>query len=129
MRVVLSAVAASLLLMLANHGFSQAALDRAAATKTSMELLVFEHPDCTYCQAFRSRVVPRYQASPHAAEAPLRFIDISRSDTGRLGLASPITMLPTAVLMKEGREMDRIAGYWAPDNFFKMVGLIISRAE
>jgi thioredoxin-related protein len=129
MRVMLSVVAASLLVILASHGFSQAALNGAATPRASMELLVFEHPDCTYCQAFRARVVPRYQASPHATEAPLRFVDISRSDTGRLALASPITMLPTAVLMREGREVDRIAGYWAPDNFFKMVGLIIGRGE
>lgn len=129
MRGMFSAVAASLLLILANVGFGQAALDGATANRTSMELLVFEHPDCTYCQAFRSRVAPRYQASPQAAEAPLRFVDISRSDTGRLALKSPIAMVPTAVLMKDGREVDRIAGYWAPDNFFKMVTYIIGTAE
>ena len=27
------------------------------------------------------------------------------------------------------QEVDRIAGYWGPDNFFKMVAYIIARAE
>ena len=38
-------------------------------------------------------------------------------------------MVPTAVLIKDGREVDRIAGYWAPDNFFKMVAYIRAKAE
>ena len=38
-------------------------------------------------------------------------------------------MVPTAVVMKDGREVDRIAGYWGSDNFFKMVTFIIGRAE
>ena len=30
-------------------------------------------------------------------------------------------MLPTVVLMLEGREIDRIVGYWGPDSFFKLL--------
>lgn len=129
MRFVLSALAACVLVLAASHSFGRAAVDMVATTRTSMELVVFEHPDCTYCQAFRSRVAPRYQGSPQAVAAPLRFLDISKSDADRLALKSPITMVPTAAVMKDGREVDRIAGYWAPDNFFKMVTLIIGRAE
>ena len=129
MRAVFTAVAAALLLTLANYGLGRAAVDTGSKAKTSMELLVFEHPDCTYCQVFRSRVVPRYEQSPHAAEAPLRFIDIVKSDIDRLPLRSPITMVPTVVVMKDGQEVDRIAGYWGPDNFFKMVAYIIGKAE
>ena len=44
-------------------------------------------------------------------------------------LNGPITMVPTAVLVKQGREVDRIPGYWGPDNFFKMVSYLISKAE
>lgn len=137
MRVFFSIVAASVLLVLASlglglglgQGLSMAAVDNATGAKTSMELLVFEHPDCTYCQVFRSTVAPRYQNSQQAAAAPLRFFDIAKSDTDRLVLNSPITMVPTAVLMKDGREVDRIAGYWGPDNFFKMLTFIIAKAE
>ena len=129
MRTILAAAAAALVLGLATQGFGRAAVDASIATRTSMELLVFEHPDCTHCQTFRSRVAPAYRQSPQAAEAPLRFVDVTATDTDRLALKSPISMVPTAVLMKDGREVDRIAGYWRSDNFFKMVTYIIGKAE
>ena len=129
MRAVVAAVAAALVLGLAIHGPGRAAVDAAIGTRTSMELLVFEHPDCNYCQVFRHRVAPRYRQSTQEAEAPLRFVDVTGTDTDRLALKSAITMVPTAVLMKDGREVDRIAGYWGSDNFFKIVTYIIGRAE
>ena len=38
-------------------------------------------------------------------------------------------MLPTAVLMQGGREIDRIVGYWGPDNFFKLLAHMRAKAE
>jgi thioredoxin-related protein len=133
MRLVLSAAVAGLIVALASFGSGSAAVDLAKPGSARMELVIFEHPDCTYCQVFRARVVPRYMNSDHANEAPLRFIDIATTgaNTGARGvtLNGPITMVPTAVLVKQGREVDRIPGYWAPDNFFKMVSFLISKAE
>jgi thioredoxin-like negative regulator of GroEL len=119
-----------LVIGLAIQGPGRAAVDTMTAARPSMELLVFEHPDCTTtCQAFRSRIAPRYRQSPHGAEAPLRFVDITGADADRIALNAPIRMVPTVVVMKNGREVDRIAGYWGPDNFFKMVTYIIGKAE
>jgi thioredoxin-related protein len=129
MRLVLSAAVAGLLVALANLGSGTAAVDLAKPGSARMELVVFEHPDCTYCQVFRARVVPRYMNSDHANDAPLRFIDIAQSEARGVTLNGPITMVPTAVLVKQGREVDRIPGYWGPDNFFKMVSYLISKAE
>ena len=120
MRAVIAGVAAALVLGLAIHGPGRAAVNATIGARTSMELLVFEHPDCTHCKTFRSRVAPRYRQSPQEAEAPLRFVDVTGTDTDRLALKSP---------MKDGREVDRIAGYWGSDNFFKMVTAIIGSAE
>ena len=129
MSMVLRAAVAVLAVLFASHGLGRAAVDTATSSGKSMELVVFEHPDCTYCPVFRSNVAQRYQSSPQGAEAPLRFVDIAKSDTGRYTLKMPITMVPTAVLIKDGREVDRIAGYWGPDSFFKMVTYIIGKAE
>jgi thioredoxin-related protein len=129
MPMVLRAAVAVLAVLFASHGLGRAAVDTTTASSKAMELVVFEHPDCTYCPIFRSSVAQRYQSSPQAAEAPLRFIDIAKSDSGRYALKSPITMVPTAVLIKDGQEVDRIAGYWGPDSFFKMVAYIIGKAE
>jgi thioredoxin-related protein len=114
-------------LLCGHSAITKAGLD-ATARVSALELLVFEHPDCTYCQVFRRDVAPQYLRSPHAAEAPMRFIDIAKVDTSALGLKEPLTMLPTAVLMKEGREIDRITGYWGRDTFIKMLAYLLARA-
>jgi thioredoxin-related protein len=129
MRVLALALAASLALAITFHEPSRAAVGFETITASAMELVVYEHPDCTYCQVFRARVVPRYLKSDFAADAPLRFVNIAISGNKSAALNGPITMVPTSVLMKDGREIDRIAGYWAPDNFFKAVESLIGKAE
>jgi thioredoxin-related protein len=130
MRLLVSAFVAGLLFMLAGQGPGRAAVDATkAGARPAMELLVYEHPDCTYCQVFRARIAPRYAKSGHAAEAPLRFVDIAGAAPPGIVLRSPIAQVPTTVLVKDGREVDRIPGYWAPDNYFKMVDFLISRVE
>lgn len=96
----------------------------------SVELVVFEHADCQYCRVFRSDVAPRYASGTQAERAPLRFINIEHTGThGIGGLNASIHMVPTFVLMQEGREVDRIVGYWSPDNFFKMVAYMLMKTE
>jgi thioredoxin-related protein len=128
MRAPLAAMAAALVLGLASHGFGRAGIEP-ASRPPAMELVVFEHSDCSYCEVFRDRIAPQYRQSTSGAQAPLRFIDISRTGAEVAALKAPISMVPTAVVLKDGREVDRIAGYWAPDNFFKMVAFIIDQAE
>jgi thioredoxin-related protein len=129
MRALLSALAAGLLLLMTCSGAGRAALDAAAAPGEGIELLVFEHSDCTYCRVFRRDVLPKYKSSGTGASVPLRFVDIEKSDLSALGLKSRIHVLPTAVLMKDGSEVDRIVGYWGPDNFFKLLAHMLIKVE
>jgi len=129
MRALLSALAAGLLLLMACNGASRAALDAAEAPGDGIELLVFEHSECTYCRVFRRDVLPRYESSIPGTSVPLRFVDIEKSDLSALGLRSRIYVVPTAVLMKDGKEVDRIAGYWAPDSFFKLLAHMLIKVE
>ena len=93
------------------------------------EILVFERENCGYCDLFRDTVAQRYKAGPHAQSMPMRFIDIDKADTDALGLKSRLTMLPTAVVMKDGAEVDRVPGLTAPDTFFSLVQHILRRAD
>jgi thioredoxin-related protein len=128
MRAFLVALTAALVLAVSCSSAGRAALDGAAARQHGLELLVFEHTDCTYCRVFRRDILSRYQSTAAAAEVPIRFIDLEKADTSSLGLNSPIVMLPTAVVMKDGREVDRIAGYWGPENFFRLLAHIVAKA-
>jgi thioredoxin-related protein len=109
----------------------QAAREEAAVVKgaSGIELLVFEHPDCIYCQVFRRDVLPRYMNSDFAARAQLRFVDIAHFDESHLVLKARIAVVPTAVLMKDGAEMERIVGYTGPDTFFKLLSHLLLSAD
>ena len=124
-----AAIVACLMLALAWANLGRAALDLAPARTPPVEIIVFEHADCVYCRVFRRDVLPRYRHAVPDGKVPLRFVDIAAGDTASLGLNARIDTLPTAVLMKDGREVDRIVGYWAPDTFFQLLSHILARIQ
>lgn len=108
------------------------ATDRTAAHAPldgSVQLVVFEAEGCVYCNLFRRHVLPAYSASPRGREVPLRFLDLNAPDAGRVGLEAPVDLLPTAVLLRNNREVGRIPGYVAPESFFHAVNHLMSRIE
>jgi hypothetical protein len=121
-------LAASLILAFFAIGAGQAALNPATVRGPIIELLVYEHRDCVYCQLFRRDVLPRYQQGV-AAELPIHFVDIASAGNEGPGLNRKVDTLPTAILMREGREIDRIVGYWGPDSFFKLLAHLRAMAE
>lgn len=126
-RAVIFAAAVSLLLLSLGLHVGRAGLSLAPARTPPIELVVFERTGCTYCRVFRRDVVPKYRVAVRGNAVPLRFVDIDAVDPATLALVSRIDTLPTAVLMRDGREVDRIVGYWAPDTFFKLLSHILAR--
>lgn len=100
-----------------------------AAAKSGLELLVFEREDCHICEIFRRQIGSRYAMAPVATEAPMRYIDIDKVDLDKIRLKSRLTMLPTVVLMQNGREVERINGLTAPDTFFTLVQHMMNRVD
>lgn len=100
-----------------------------AVPQGDLELLVFEVDGCTYCEVMRRDVLPRYRASASGAEAPMRFIDINQVDTDKLALRGTVQVVPTAVLMKNGKEVDRVERYFGPEMFFQIVARMIEQAR
>ena len=127
MRLLLSLLALGATLLLADHYAGRPAV-AAAPPAPATELLVFEHPQCSYCQVFREHVLPKYHIAARISAPPLRFVDVAQDDTGSLGLSARIGMVPTAVVMRDGREVGRIEGYWGSANFFRMLAHILDGA-
>jgi hypothetical protein len=122
--IVVSAIA------LSPHG--HAARDvSSVSTKTGprLEILVFEAEACSYCEIFRRDVAPGYRLAPIAASAPLRFIDVGKVDLDRIGLARRVEILPTTVLMRDGQEVERIAGLTAADTYYVLIRNMIAKNE
>jgi len=96
-----------------------------AVTPPRLELLVLEIETCAYCPLVRDLIKRRYEATPLARTAPMRFVDVTRTDETKLGLEAPIDTAPTIVLLREGREIHRFSGYMGPDLFIEAVGHVL----
>ncbi len=108
----------------------RAALDGSApAADGGVQLIVLEVKDCFACDLVRQHIQPAYARSPQSREVPLRYIDLNAVDAESLGLAGPVTIVPTIVLMRDGQEVSRIAGYTGPAIFFEAVEHMLARID
>lgn len=125
MRRTLTALAA--VCLMASAGPTQGALESrgADAGATGMELVVFEANGCTYCEVFRQNVLPLYRATAKSRQAPIRFVNLSYADETKLGLAAPISIVPTVVLLDGGYERGRVTGYTGPESFLDVVSTMM----
>ena len=111
-------------------GHPEAARDPGApAGARHIEILVFEVKDCNICGLMRRNIQPLYEQSPHARKVPMRFVDASALDASKLKLTSRIDTVPTSLVMADGVEIDRIAGYWAPEMFMRMIVRMIDSVD
>ena len=100
-------------------------LETSALPDSRLELLVVEVDNCIYCRIFRRDVAPTYQGSGRNRSVPMRFVDLNAPDVDRLSLAAPIDSVPTVLVVENGREVGRIAGYVGPEFFFHSLDRIL----
>jgi hypothetical protein len=124
----LAAVLVALGLSLASIAHLDAARGPVDEPPRRLELLVIEVAGCTVCDLVRLHIQPAYEASPRAREVPLRYVDITSMDELQLGLNERVFTVPTIVLLRDGREVDRISGYLGPSNFFAALGVMLEMA-
>ena len=123
-------IAAVVMLMAVAGAHVRAALDASAPTPNAgLEFLVLEVKSCHVCELVRTHILPPYERSVTAREAPMRFVDLNAVDEAQLGLTAPVTTMPTIVLMREGQEVARLTGYTGPQIFFQAVPEMLARAE
>lgn len=93
-----------------------------------LELVVVELDGCPHCARFRETIAPGYRKSWLEGRAPLRFVEADAFLRLTPGLRQSVDIVPTAILMADGVEIDRVAGLMAPETFFDAVTLMIERA-
>lgn len=124
-------VAAMLVALALSLGLTEplgAAREQATQPAQRLELLVIEVAGCTVCDLVRLNIQPAYESSPRARQVPLRYVDITSIDELKLGLTERVATVPTIVLMRDGREVDRISGYTGPEHFFLALGEMLELA-
>jgi hypothetical protein len=55
----------------------------------------------------------------------MRFVDLDAPDVDRLSLTAPIETVPTVLVVENGREVGRIAGYVGPQIFFHVLNRML----
>ncbi len=90
---------------------------------------MFETDACAYCEIFRRDVAPGYRLAPLATTAPLRYVDVAKVDLERIGLSARVEILPTSVLMRDGREVERITGLTAAETYYVLLRHMIAKNE
>lgn len=95
-----------------------------ASLPSHRELIVFEAEGCVYCRVFRREVLPEYKQLDGSGGLPIRFLDVNEIGSLESDLASPLIIVPTAVVMVDGREVGRITGYTGKAPFLQMVRAI-----
>ncbi|MFN3744154.1 MAG: thioredoxin domain-containing protein [Hyphomicrobiaceae bacterium] len=121
-------LAAALLTLPGAPNRAQGAAELTLAPPPAVELVVIEARGCPMCQLFRDEIAPLYRATARARLAPLRFVDVAHTDIDAMGLASPVEIIPTVILMRDGAEIDRLVGYTGPEIFMRAVGAMLGES-
>lgn len=95
------------------------------ARASSVQLAVFETRNCDYCQMFHKDVADDYSNSWPGRIAPLSRILVSNYRSDRFELKAPIQVVPTFVLIEDGKELLRITGYFGRQNFFQIMTSVL----
>jgi thioredoxin-related protein len=100
-------------------------IETSALAPSRLEIVVVEEPNCLYCSLFRRDLFPAYAGSPRAREVPMRFLDAREVATSRLSLKSPISVVPTILVLADGEEIGRIPGYATREIFFSSINALL----
>ena len=78
--------------------------------ETTYELIMFKTSICNHCAVFDQDVAELYKSHSLAKIAPWVNVNLDDAGTGKYHLSKPIDMVPTFVIMKNGKEIGRLPG-------------------
>lgn len=100
----------------------------ATPLRAATELLMFEQPGCVWCERWHREAGPEYPLTDEGRAAPLRRLGLRDPLPPGIVLVSRPVFTPTFVLVRDGREVDRIEGYPGEDFFWPLLAAKIARA-
>ena len=93
--------------------------------KPGVTLMMVEEPGCHFCRKWDAEIGPGYPSTAEGRFAPLKRV--RRSAPELQGLA-PVIYTPTFIVMREGRELGRLAGYPGADYFYPELTPLLAAA-
>lgn len=99
---------------------------RAEPLPAGLRLVLVEDPGCSYCRKWLNEVGPYYATSIQGQRAPLvrrQTGDESLKGFGRLNYT------PTFLLVRDGREIDRLVGYGGAAEFWRQLRAMLAKLD
>lgn len=92
------------------------------SARAELRLVMFEQDGCHYCIQWHREIGPIYPKTPEGRAAPLQTVHLREnwSDEISLSRGRPL-FTPTFVLVRDGKEIDRLEGYPGEDFFWGLV--------
>ena len=92
------------------------------------ELIMINHPACPYCVQFNSEVLPGYANTGAGKQAPLRQVTLSAKWPADLAGIRPVYFTPVFILVEDGREVGRFAGYFEKEFFWGQLDQLLAKS-
>ncbi len=86
------------------------------------ELVMFDARGCEWCAAWEREVGTVYPKTAEGRLAPLRRVDLHGARPRDLQFITGVVYTPTFVLVEDGAELGRIAGYPGEGHFWGLLG-------
>ncbi|MEE9319684.1 MAG: hypothetical protein V3U76_04490 [Granulosicoccus sp.] len=85
---------------------------------TDVELLVIEQDYCPFCERFNRDITPGYSKTAEGRLAPLKQLDLHETWPAKYAEIKSATVTPTFILISDGKEIARLAGYPGSEYFW-----------
>jgi thioredoxin-related protein len=113
---------------IARTAFAFVALLICSATfAEAAQLVMVDVQSCPYCAKFRREVAPTYNSSAAGKLAPLRLVSPLKHWPNDLAQIAPVPYTPVFILVENGHEVGRFAGYSNRDTFWAKLNPLLAR--
>lgn len=92
------------------------------------QLIMTDWRACPYCRQFNRDVAPSYGASEAGRQAPLRRVSVFNWPSDLAGV-TPARQTPVFILVDNGREVGRFAGYTGQRGFYRRLERLLARMD
>jgi len=93
------------------------------------QLVMTDHRACRYCAQFNREVGKVYSQTEAGQLAPLRRVSRLKKWPSDLATITPAYHTPVFILVENGREVGRFAGYIGEEAFWQQLNPLLARLE
>ena len=93
------------------------------------QLLMTDHRACRYCAQFNREVGKAYSKTEAGELAPLRRVSRLKKWPADLAAITPAYHTPVFILVEDGREVGRFAGYVGEEAFWQQLNPLLAKLQ